>query len=261
MKAALFIKPNPKALEVEGELMKELFAHGFEIDNENPDVVFFAGGDGTFLRAINKYIKRVNDIKFAGINYGTLGFFYDYEKEDIHELVESIANGTDYSIGHRLLKGRAICDDQESVFYALNEIRVENPFSTLISEVYINDELLENFHGTGLLISSSVGSSAYNKSSGGALMHSDLELLQLTEIDAIQNNAYRSLGSSLIVSETSKITLKGDFRKSIVGYDCIIKDDATVINQLTVSLSHKRVHLVYKNGHSYINMLRKSFID
>ena len=257
MKIALYYKEKNK--ENAAFLKEQLVKNGFELDNVNPDVVFSIGGDGTFLQAVHNYIDRLDSIKFIGINYGSLGFFCGYAKEDIPELIKELKgelNVKQYS----LLKGEVKYQGNEQVIYALNEIRIENPFHTLISDVFINDEKLETFRGNGLMVCSSLGSSAYNKSLGGALIDSDLNVLELTEIAGLDNNIFHALKSSLVINGNKKISFKGDLTSTVVGYDNLSINKQENLKEVTISISDKKVYIVYSKNNSYIQKIRKSFV-
>lgn len=258
MKIALFYKTEN--LAIISKIKEEAKNNNIEIDNEKPDVVFSIGGDGTFLRAVHKYIDRLDSLLFVGINNGSLGFFYDFNVEEISLVMRSLAKGDYSSKEHLLLKGVAEYANKKEEFYALNEVRLENPFHTLISAVYINEEKLENYRGNGLIVSSSLGSSAYNKSLGGALIDHSLNALEITEIASIQNNAYRSLGSSLVINGDKKVSFVGPFKDAVVGFDHLnIKNDDS-LEKVSVSYSDKKVRIIYSKEHSYVERIKKSFV-
>jgi len=243
------------------ELLKsELKKYDFVLDDKNPDIVFSIGGDGTFLRAVHSYINQLDKISFIGINSGSLGFFYDFSKEEIPEIVKKIKDHKFESKQVPLLKGEVFFKDSKETIYALNEIRIENPFHTIISKVLIDEEELEQYRGNGLMVASSLGSSAYNKSLGGALIDSDLNALELTEIATIQNNVYRSLGSSLVIKGDKVITFSGNLAHSVVGYDHLNlkKDDDLKI--VKISYADKKVKIIFSENNSYIQKIRKSFV-
>ena len=257
MKIGLYYKEKNK--ENAAFLKEQLEKNGFELDNTNPNVVLSIGGDGTFLHAVHAYINKLDSVKFVGINYGSLGFFCGYTKEDISELIKEL-KGELFVKQYSLLKGEVKYQNNAQVIYALNEIRIENPFHTLISDVFINDEKLEAFRGNGLMVCSSLGSSAYNKSLGGALIDSDLEVLELTEIAGLDNNIFHSLKSSLVVSGNKKISFKGDLSNIVVGYDNLSIQKEDQLQEVTISLSNKKVSIVYSKNNSYIKKVRKSFV-
>ncbi len=255
MKFAIFTKSDKDVSGAVNNLMKECERHNFTFDNDHPDVVFVLGGDGTFLKAVHRYIDQLDTVKFVGLRFGTLGFFYDFEGEDIFNLVCVLANGDYLEETHKLIE----CDLGEQTIYALNEIRFENPFHTLVCTVSINDEQLEKFHGYGLLVCSGLGSTAYNKSLGGAVISRNLDVLELTEIATIQNNIYRSLGSPFILPNDTVVTFEGDFSNVVVGYDHLTCG-CNGVNIFKVKSSDKKVHIIYDKKHSPLTAIKRSFI-
>lgn len=260
MKVTIFTSPNRNDLEFKAQVEKELIKNGFEINDENPDICIHLGGDGTFLRSVHQYLDKLDHVRFIGLCIGTLGFYYDYAKDELPALIQDLKDENFNVSEHRLLETKIDYEDKSETIYGINEIRVENPFHTLICEVLINGEYLETYRGNGLLVSSCLGSSGYNKSLGGSLLPHNLEMLELTEVVSIQNNAYNSLGSSLILDMNSHITLKGQFTKNaVVGYDfSTSKNESPTC--LDIFLSKKKVKIIRRKSYSYINSIRKSFI-
>ena len=258
MKIGIFSKNENK--EIISLIEEEIHNYGYVLDNKNPDVVFSIGGDGTFLRAIHQYVDQLDSICFIGINSGSLGFLYDFTKDEIPEIFKKLSEGKCNVKEYPLLQGVASYKGSKETIYALNEIRIENPFHTLISDVIVGEDKLETYRGNGLIVSSSLGSSAYNKSLGGALIEPDLCALELTEVAGIQNNAFKSLGSSLIIKGDKVIAFKGELTNSVVGYDYLNIQKNDTLEKLEVSYSNKKVKIIYSDNHSYIQRVRKSFV-
>ena len=254
MKIALFVKEELQETDIATYIISKISEHNFDIDQENPDFVLFVGGDGTFLRAVNEYIEQIDSIKFVGINEGSLGFYTDYVIDELDLLLDSLEYG-EYNVKHSRLLATNIAGQD---ILAVNEIRIENPFHTLICKVSINDVYLETFRGNGLCVCSSNGSTAYNKSLGGSVVAMDGNTMQLTEIASINNRVYQSLNSSLVVDENSYITLEGDFKEAVFGYDHLTTRGDT--NMISISLSNHQVSFIYKKDRTFIDKVRESLI-
>ena len=256
MKIALSYKSEKMSEEFISSVKEKVLSYGFELDDCHPDVVLFIGGDGTFLRSVHQYLNQLDKVSFIGLCKGHLGFFYSYDENELDSLLSDLKRGVCKKESHYLLK--ATVDNEE--IYALNEIRIESPFHTLISDVYINEEFLETFRGNGLVVSTPLGSSAYHKSLGGAIIDHDLEVLELTEVAGIQNNVTHSLGSSLILKGDKTISFEGELVNSVVGYDFASYHKEEALKKLSISYSDKEVKVIVSKGHSYIKKIKRSFV-
>lgn len=260
MQFALYLRDDAHSHRIGEQLKSLMIKAGFEESLNHPNLVIFIGGDGTFLRAVHHYMPQLDAISFVGIHSGTLGFFCDYTEDKLDELVALLKNEAIRPLRYRLLEAKLTYQSKEVVVQAVNEIRLENPFHTLIADVHIDHSYLECYRGNGLMISSVLGSSAYNKSLGGAIVDTSLEAMELTEIATIQNNAYRSLGSSLVIHPKRTITFSGEFPKAIVGLDFIVLEDKEQLMKMDVYLSKKYVQLYHQNNYRYLDILRKTFV-
>ncbi len=260
MKFQVIARDNEESKEVARLITNKLRARDQIFDEVLPDVIIFIGGDGTFLRVVHEQIKRINQIKLVGVNLGALGFFCDYNKDEISLLVEDILTDNVLEKKYRLLDVKLIGKDFSEQFNAVNEVRIENPFHTLVCEVNINGQKLEDYHGNGIVVASSVGSSAYNKSLGGALIECEIPLLELTEIAPIQNAVYQSLGSSLVMDAKNVVSLNGDFSRIVVGYDHLIHVFDKKIDHVEITSSELSVCLLRKRSYNYVDKIRKSFV-
>ena len=255
MKICLFYKSDKIDLDYVSTLEKKIVDYGFELVNENPDVVIYIGGDGSFLRAIHHYVHLLDQVSFVGLCKGHLGFFYSYQNDEIDQLLSDLDSCNYSEASYRLIEAQV---DQENL-YAVNEIRIESPFHTLISDVFVNDEYLETFRGNGLVVCSSIGSSAYNKSLGGAVISPNLEALELSEIAPINNRVYKSLHSSMVFNDKTKITLKTKTENILIGFDELVSKTNSA-SEIELRLSEKRAHVLYKKGYSYISLINSTFI-
>ena len=74
----------------------------------------------------------------------------------------------------------------------------------VLLEVYVNDVLLTTVQGDGLLISTPTGSTAYNMSCGGSIVHPKAEVVCITPI-CPHSLSFRPI--ILSIEETIKIVI------------------------------------------------------
>ena len=65
---------------------------------EDCDIIFSLGGDGTFLRAAQKYLQY--NVPMIGVNLGSIGFMTEINKEDFEDAVDRLMAGK-YTREHR----------------------------------------------------------------------------------------------------------------------------------------------------------------
>ena len=257
MKFFILNKKNNYSLSVKESLRKRLLDEGLQEDEENPDYVISVGGDGTLLRSLHKYENMLDKVIIVGIHTGKLGFLCDYLASDEDEIVSAIV-----SCKHIFDEVSLLClKSGEKMYYAMNEVRIESPYKTMKSEIYINDKLLEKYHGNGLNFSTSLGSSGYNHSLNGPLINPNMETIIMSEVAGINHNAYRSLKSPLVLGEKDVIKVSGNFFNCIIGYDNLFTTIVSSNNmELIISLSNKKVRLLNTKKRDYFDRLRSSFI-
>lgn len=225
-----------------------------EYDEENPDIVITVGGDGTILRAVHKYINLIDKVVFFGVKSGHLGFYTNFTKESLFELCDKINNNSFEIETHNLLKWETSSYNG----YAINEITITNPIATQIVDVYVDDKIFETVRGTGLCISTTNGSTAYNKSLNGPVVDHSLECIILTEIASLNSNAYRSLNSPLVLSTNRSLELKSNNAKFLTSdhlqYELASDDFVKCI------LSKKKIKFAKRNSAEFIDRIKKAFL-
>ena len=212
-----YIRPDDVSEALKHRTVQVLKAHGYEENETDPETVFVIGGDGTFLYAVHQYIERLSDVRFFGIHTGTLGFYTDYRDEDFDAFMDVFLKNEVTEYTYPILEG--IMDTGTTV-YGVNEIRIENAARTQALDVYINGRLLEEYRGTGMCVATQLGSTAYNRSLGGAVIQEGLSVIEMTEMSGIHHNKYRSLKSPLILSDQCEITFVTEsFAGALLGAD------------------------------------------
>lgn len=178
-------------------------AHGTPLSEEAPDIVLSIGGDGTLLHAFHTYKEQLEHIAFVGIHTGRLGFFADWKPDELDVLADMIFQTKTPAelpvVHYPVVEIELTTATGMETHLALNEFTLKGIEETLVAQLDINDEMFEMFRGDGICISSPPGSTAYNKSLGGAIVHPSLAAIQIAEIASINNRVYRTLGSPIIL--------------------------------------------------------------
>ena len=113
-----------------------------------------------------------------------------------------------------------VCKDKESKYFSLNEVVIKDINSKLFkADVYIEDDLLENYVGDGIMLATSIGSTAHNLSYNGSIVYPSFSSLQITPMAPINSNRYRPLTKSVIIPENINVDLIPDNDDLVVTFD------------------------------------------
>ena len=249
-------KADEKSRFVANEIKKRIIE---QYDSENPEIIITVGGDGTFLKALHRYEKIQDKVTFFIVNTGHLGYFSSFTDKTIDHLVNCI-NTRNFKTGEYTLLEYKIINDKEVITgTALNEVTIINPTRTLMLDVFMDRELLEHFRGTGICISTPAGSTAYNKSLGGAVVDASLEAFQVTEIAPINSKIYHTISSPLVLSKKHEVEFKAEGKSAI--WVTVDSKSLNIENfkSLIVTLSDKKIKCC-KNDESFVHRLVKNFI-
>ena len=151
-----------------------------DMTGEQPadSVMVCCGGDGTLLEGIHRLSDK--SIPVAGINFGHLGFLTSATRDGVETLFEQIAS-KNLNIQPRsilLVEGESI-----GTMMALNEVAAQRLEATMIKvEARVNKQLVAQYNGDGVIVSSPTGSTAYSLSAGGPIVAPDCHCFLLTPL-------------------------------------------------------------------------------
>ncbi|AIX04861.1 NAD kinase [Streptococcus agalactiae] len=234
----------------------------FYLSKKDPDIVISIGGDGMLLSAFHMYEKQLDKVRFVGVHTGHLGFYTDYRDFEVDTLINNLKNDKGEQISYPILKVTITLEDGRVIrARALNESTIKRIEKTMVADVVINQVVFERFRGDGILVSTPTGSTAYNKSLGGAVLHPTIEALQLTEISSLNNRVYRTLGSSVIIPKKDAIEIV----PKRVGVYTISIDNKTVhyknVTKIEYSIDEKNINFVSTPSHtSFWERVNDAFI-
>lgn len=219
-----------------------------EYINENCDFIISVGGDGTLLRCAKKFKKPI-----IGIKVGKLGFLTFFDIEDLED------------IKNALFSGRYILEERDRLKIHLNGIELDsalNDFSiNTISgrglDILVKSEnsIITSFYGDGIIISSASGSTAYNLSAGGPILHPLVKAYILTPICPHNLSARPIVLPKEIVLT---IDIKSKFGSWRINSDGELIKECKGELSFKVELSDEKTTLIrLENTKSFFEILRK----
>ena len=235
----LFVRPDEKSQQIANKI-KELNARKETplLEADDADLVIAIGGDGTFIHAVTE-TQFDKKIVYTGIHTGTLGFLQDLCEDNIFTLIQYI----DFE---KELKTRKVYTASVEVFMnngtsyrfsALNEavIAGEN-YSKISFAEYIHGELLQNVTGSGIIVATPTGDTAFSLNAKGAIDFSNNFQLVRTLIAPIKNAANASFIENPIICTKISLVLKPASNISII-IDGIQKNiDSNSIERIEISM-------------------------
>jgi NAD+ kinase len=183
--------PQAVSVRLDAATAERLGVEGHPVETMDAcDLVVSIGGDGTFLFTA----RGAGPTPILGVNLGEVGFLNgvapDVAVETVEEVVDRYRESGEIH-ARAVPRLRATGEGDWELHPALNEIVVQGPQrghgQGLDYEVRVDGRLLTNGHGDGVLVSTPTGSTAYNLSEGGPLVHPDADTLVITEISAVES--------------------------------------------------------------------------
>lgn len=175
MKLAFFAGKKPRAQKALEELKSTYGA----VDPEEADTIVVLGGDGMMLRALHAFADY--QAPMFGLNLGTLGFLLnEYHKDN---LIKRIQNAKRFTI-HPLEMIAIDKDGKKHKELAFNEVSLlRETHNSAKIKVFVNDDVrLKELVCDGVMVSTPVGSTAYNSSAGGPILPLEANIVSLTPI-------------------------------------------------------------------------------
>src|SRR3989338_8312695 len=153
-----------------------------KIDPNKPYLIIVRGGDGTILEAARKY-HRLGSV-ILGLNLGNIGFLASARQEkDFLKVLSSFLKGK-YEVIERMMVLAEVERKGKTIFRteALNEVVIKNPLGMVELEAKVSNHPIQHIRGTGLLVATATGSTAYNLSAHGPIVMPDIKCFIITEL-------------------------------------------------------------------------------
>ncbi|MCA1583390.1 MAG: NAD(+)/NADH kinase [Acidobacteria bacterium] len=148
------------------------------------DLVLVLGGDGTLLAMANRIGRAERDVPILGVNFGSLGFLTEITRPELYDSLDAFLQGR-AELDRRMMleavtRRRGVV---ESRILLNDAVFTRTALSRMIDlSVTVGEQFVTSVRADGLIVASPTGSTAYNLSAGGPIVHPAMAAIVLTPI-------------------------------------------------------------------------------
>jgi NAD+ kinase len=238
-------------------------SHVLELDKDQlpgqVDMMLILGGDGTLLGMAGRIGQAGVEIPILGVNFGSLGFLTEVTLPEMYSSLEAAISGTAL-VEHRMMLRVRVEGGAEPVTdrVVLNDVVVtQGALSRVIDlSVTVDGEFMMRIRADGIIVASPTGSTAYNLSSGGPILHPHVDALSITPIapHMLTNRPVVVPGSSEIRIEPFMHDEQDEVFATFDGQSLLpLKSGQTV----SVRRAEKPLRLIRASSRGYFQVLRE----
>ena len=187
----IVVRPDcPEAVHCACELTDWLKQQGIDAADLNEvepgmDLLVVLGGDGTLLHAAEAASRL--GLPVLGVNLGNLGFLTEVTQDELYKTLAMLMAG-ECRVEERAMFSASLLNgkngNQSEPVLALNEVVIVKTSTSAMIRLccWADEEYITTYAADGLIIATPTGSTAYNLSAGGPLVHAEQHSLILTPI-------------------------------------------------------------------------------
>ncbi|MBI2077339.1 MAG: NAD(+)/NADH kinase [Euryarchaeota archaeon] len=170
------LKKRKQSVVLEQRFAELLNVPGKPLSELDADVIITVGGDGTILMALEH-----TDRPILAVNAGGVGFLSEVEPKYIGSALDRVLK-KDFTLEERPRLSSWL--DKERLPDAANEITVQTAkIAKLIKyQVRIDGEVMDTLRGDGVIVATATGSTGYNLSVGGPILHPAVQGMVISPI-------------------------------------------------------------------------------
>lgn len=221
----------------------------------NQDLLIVIGGDGSLLSGAK--LASQYQIPIVGVNRGQLGFLTDIMPRHMNEQIQCIIDG-DFIEEERDLLHIKLYDGQQTLFegLALNDLVLNRGQSAYLVKfsIFVDQQFVNEYRADGLILSTPTGSTAYNLSAGGPILHPQLQAFTMVPMFSHSLNARPLVlpNSSVIQIHISKDNL-ANLVMYLDGHQNISVQPG---QYLEISKHPQKLRLLHPSNYLYYDTLR-----
>jgi len=236
------------------EVVGEYHANNDPLPEIDADLAVAIGGDGTIMSQARRLVDH--DMPLVGVNFGRFGFLAEFDADSLFEHAEIVFGGDPPVHEYMLLQATVHDADGTAVYrgIAVNDVVVTAgpPFRMIELCLSFDDDPGPVLNGDGVIVSSPAGSTAYNVSAGGPIVHPGIEAMIVTPL-AVHSLAFRPIVMPAANSLTISVTRANPGTALVVdGQDSFQITEAMTV---TIARNHHRAKLVANPRASYWHVL------
>jgi NAD+ kinase len=239
-----------------GEVVKHRLLTGYQSSDGmglrpgGEDLILVLGGDGSILRALAR--EAGSGAPVIGVNYGRVGFLASIERETLERDLRRALAGEYVVLGLPSLKA----EWSEGEVQAVNDLALFRSGEARIADLTyeVDGELVATVRCDGVVLSTPVGSTAYNLAAGGPILHPTLPAVVVTPICP-----HMLANRPLVVSDDSKVELRLRAAREVEVYAALDGQETFALTDddgVVVTGSPRRLKLVKAPGRDYYEVLR-----
>ncbi len=218
---------------------------------EGFDLCCVLGGDGSILGVVEAAAQAA--VPVLGFNFGALGFMANFSAEEAQSVFPRIVEGRPCTIDHRAVLQCA--DASGGRVLALNDVVVKTLTSRLARlRVSSGDHDINDYYADGVIVATPTGSTAYNVSAGGPIVHPQTRAIILTPI-----NPHTLSNRAIVLDEETSLHIElhsgpGEVRIACDGRSVFEPETAFPLH-ITTS-RELRFPLIQHDDYSHFHVLR-----
>jgi NAD+ kinase len=223
------------------------------------DLIVLLGGDGTLLLTADRVAMAGAQTPILGVNFGSLGFLTEVRLPELYDILDSVLLGT-ARIDERAMLHVEILDQGRIVqdVCVLNDVVITRGALSRMTDlsVSVNDQFVARFKADGLIVATATGSTAYNLSAGGPIVHPGVDAFLLTPIAP-----HTLTNRPLVIPANSTLVIhplqNADHQDVFVTFDGQVGHPLPADHQVRVTRAQQSLRLVRPKARSYYEVLRE----
>ncbi len=216
------------------------------------DACCVIGGDGTLLGVVREAAQE--GVPIIGVNRGSLGFLTTFSPDEARAGFDEILMGR-FRVDRRAMLECSVAGGPAGL--ALNDVLIKDELGTGLVhlEVFADGELVTDYLCDGLIFSTATGSTAYNLSAGGPIIHPAANVIAMTPICP-----HTLTNRSIIFRDSVRLRVfnrsGGARTRTLVGLDGQRNLRASKDAEISISIAGPRLPLAQQLGYSHFAVVR-----